>query len=85
MILCLHVFFKARDGAALFCDSIIQLNDTLLLFCDVLTCNRIVQLLKLFLKEETVIHRGMTARLMWRVGIKKFLSFPDGFVGFYVG
>ena len=85
MILRLHIFFKARDGAALFCDSIIQLIDTLLLFCDVLTCNIIIQLLELFLQKKAVIHRGMSAGLMWWVGIKKLLSFHDRFVGFHVG
>lgn len=69
MILCFHIFFKARDGAALFCDSIIQLIDTILLFCDVLTCNTVIHLLELFLQKEAIIHRGMTARLMRRVGI----------------
>lgn len=69
MILCFHIFFKARYGAALFCDSIIQLIDTILLFCDVLTCNTVIHLLELFLQKEAVIHRGMLAGLMRRVGI----------------
>ena len=84
MILCFHIFFKARDGAALFCDSIIQFIDTILLFCDVLTCNTVIHLLELFLQKKAVIHRGMSAGLMWRVGIKEPARLLESFVCLHV-